>query len=70
MNIQLLKRNSQIPVFQGIPLHIDLLDYYLDPKKSYWEDSRIRCINLLNQLDPTHKRFLNPHIYKISLTEQ
>ncbi|MFX0207715.1 MAG: nicotinate phosphoribosyltransferase [Candidatus Hodarchaeota archaeon] len=34
-----------------------------------WREAQRFCIEQLQALDPTFKRLLNPHIYKVSLTE-
>ncbi len=53
------------------PLYIDLMEKYKDKKeKEVWEESKKRAIEQMNAIDPSHLRFLNPHYYKISLTEK
>lgn len=54
-------------------LYVDLMEWYGRDRteEEVWKESRSYCYNqLYNGIDPTHLRFLNPHIYKISLSEK
>ncbi|MHA2364894.1 MAG: hypothetical protein ACXAC7_13140, partial [Candidatus Hodarchaeales archaeon] len=35
-----------------------------------WKESQERYFNQIKSIDYSHLRFLNPHIYKVSLTER
>jgi len=32
-------------------------------------ESRTRCARELERFDPTYRRLLNPHVYKVSITD-
>jgi nicotinate phosphoribosyltransferase len=55
---------------QASKLHVDLLEYYTNGRseKDIWQESKQIAEQQLSELDPTHKRFLNPHSYKVSLS--
>ncbi len=53
------------------PLYVDLMKFYeKKTEEEIWKDSRTRCFEQLSQIDSSHLRFLNPHIYKVSLTQR
>ncbi|MHA2089420.1 MAG: nicotinate phosphoribosyltransferase [Candidatus Kariarchaeaceae archaeon] len=55
---------------EAIQLHIDLVKMYNSfPTENSWREARIRRSNQMKQIDGSHVRFLNPHFYKISMTE-
>lgn len=56
---------------EKIPLHVDLWKKYANKKaENVWKESRAKAQKELNMIDPSHLRFLNPHIYKVSLTSK
>jgi len=55
------------------PLHHNLLEYYNQDrtKEEVWKEAKNRAHHLVfEELDESHLRFLNPHIYKVSLTSK
>ncbi len=51
------------------PLHVNLMELYKDNSNN-WKEARDYVRKQLNELDPSHLRFLNPHEYKVSLSEK
>jgi nicotinate phosphoribosyltransferase len=55
---------------EAIQLHVDLFKMYNSfPTENPWREARTRRSNQMKQIDGSHVRFLNPHFYKISMTE-
>ncbi|MFW9928733.1 MAG: hypothetical protein ACFFD1_05030, partial [Candidatus Thorarchaeota archaeon] len=65
-------KHLNLPECKAEPLLINLMSKYkplIENNIEIWRESKNHCKNQLKDIDKSHLRFLNPHVYKVSLSE-